>query len=156
MGREAADAALREFSPDAWVAEMAGPLPAREQLALSQIESATYLRNQLLRDTDWASMAHSVEVRTPLVDAALLFGLRAQLASFSHFTKKQLLSGALPRPLPPEVMNRPKTGFGIPVLGWWARSQGLPPAVADSRWWAVEVARLYGDVLTPRGDGGSD
>ena len=30
------------------------------------------MRNQLLRDTDWASMAHALEVRVPLVDAALL------------------------------------------------------------------------------------
>ena len=91
-----------------------------------------------------------------MVDAALLFGLSSQLASFSHYTKKQLLSGVLPRPLPPEVLGRPKTGFGIPVAGWWARSQRLPPIAADSRWWAVEVARLYGDVLTPPDGSGSD
>ena len=35
------------------------------QVAL--LESTRYLRNQLLRDSDWASMAHSVELRTPLV-----------------------------------------------------------------------------------------
>ena len=36
------------------------------------LESANYLRNQLLRDADWAGMAHSVEIRCPLVDYALL------------------------------------------------------------------------------------
>ena len=36
------------------------------------LESSLYMRNQLLRDTDWASMAHSLEVRVPLVDAELL------------------------------------------------------------------------------------
>ena len=37
------------------------------------------MRNQLLRDTDWASMAHSLEVRVPLVDAVLLEKARAAL-----------------------------------------------------------------------------
>ena len=53
---------LQGFSPDAWVGEMSGALPADARLALGQIESTTYLRNQLLRDSDWASMDHSVEV----------------------------------------------------------------------------------------------
>lgn len=36
------------------------------RLKLAQIESIIYLRNQLLRDSDWASMYHGVELRTPL------------------------------------------------------------------------------------------
>ena len=36
------------------------------------MESQIYLRNQLLRDSDWASMYHSIELRTPLVDFFLL------------------------------------------------------------------------------------
>jgi asparagine synthase (glutamine-hydrolysing) len=39
------------------------------------MESSLYMRNQLLRDTDWASMAHSLEVRVPLVDSKLLRSL---------------------------------------------------------------------------------
>ena len=35
------------------------------------LESSRYLRNQLLRDSDWAGMAHSLEIRVPLVDAVL-------------------------------------------------------------------------------------
>src|SRR5665647_1920952 len=38
---------------------------------VSALEARWYMRNQLLRDTDWASMTHSVEVRVPLVDWAL-------------------------------------------------------------------------------------
>ena len=37
-------------------------------LSLAQIESTAYLRNHLLRGSDWASMDHSVYLRTPLVD----------------------------------------------------------------------------------------
>ena len=40
------------------------------------LDSTLYLRNQLLRDCDWESMHHSLELRTPLVDVALLGALR--------------------------------------------------------------------------------
>src|SRR5581483_1251603 len=39
-----------------------------DRLRLMALEAAWYMRNQLLRDTDWASMAHGLEVRVPLVD----------------------------------------------------------------------------------------
>src|SRR5262249_33204366 len=48
----------------------AGAAPAYAQVAA--LESCWYMRNQLLRDTDWSSMAHGVEVRVPLVDFALI------------------------------------------------------------------------------------
>ena len=43
-----------------------------KKIFLSNLESIYYLRNQLLRDSDWASMYHGVELRTPLVDITLL------------------------------------------------------------------------------------
>jgi len=39
---------------------------------LACLESCWYMRNQLLRDSDWAGMAHSLEIRVPLVDVELL------------------------------------------------------------------------------------
>ena len=38
---------------------------------VQRLEKRLYLRNQLLRDADWAGMAHGVEIRVPLVDARL-------------------------------------------------------------------------------------
>ena len=35
---------------------------------IAALESCWYMRNQLLRDTDWSSMAHGLEVRSPLLD----------------------------------------------------------------------------------------
>src|SRR5438105_1268434 len=61
MGPELAAAALKEFDVDHWVQTMTGPLPDNSLLALGQIDSMSYLRNQLLRDSDWASMDQSVE-----------------------------------------------------------------------------------------------
>ena len=85
MGPELAREALADFDATARVREMAGPVPEDSKLALSQLESMTYLRNQLLRDSDWASMDHSVELRTPLVDAYLLGQMRGLLPQFAKF-----------------------------------------------------------------------
>ena len=46
-----------------------------DHLKVSALEMQWYMKNQLLRDTDWASMAHSLEVRVPLVDVTLLQAL---------------------------------------------------------------------------------
>ena len=104
--------------PEHWLTAMVGNLPSDPALALAQIESMTYLRNQLLRDGDWASMAHSVELRTPLVDAHLLKQLGPILWQFKTFPNKTLLGLAPARQLPDNIITRKKTGFGIPVKTW--------------------------------------
>jgi len=113
-----------------------------QQLALAQLESTMYLRNQLLRDSDWASMHHSVELRTPLVDAHLLDNLQPYLYAFPRFPKKSLLANAPSKPLPAVVRNRPKTGFSIPVYQWMA---DLAPQERGTRAvaWAKYVASKY-------------
>jgi asparagine synthase (glutamine-hydrolysing) len=140
MGADAAAQALRGFSPQAWVAEHCGPLAADPVLALAQVESMAYLRNQLLRDSDWASMDHSVELRTPLVDAHLLERLAPCLAQFGQFPGKSLLSQAPRSPLPPAVTNRRKTGFGIPVQQWL--SDGPPAPGPRLSGWAAWMRRV--------------
>jgi asparagine synthase (glutamine-hydrolysing) len=47
------------------------PMPGSGQAAVSLLELSFYMRNQLLRDVDWAGMRHSVEIRVPLVDSML-------------------------------------------------------------------------------------
>ena len=49
------------------------------------------MRNQLLRDSDWASMYHGVELRTPLVDIKLLENLTTVMNSYSLYNDKQAL-----------------------------------------------------------------
>lgn len=124
MDAELAREALRGFDPVVWVQAMTGPLAADPMLALGQIESMCYLRNQLLRDSDWASMDHSVELRTPLVDAKLLQALPGALPAFSGFPNKRLLANAPAVALPYDIVHRPKTGFGIPVNRWLAEAGG--------------------------------
>jgi asparagine synthase (glutamine-hydrolysing) len=78
---------------------------------VATLEASLYMRNQLLRDADWASMAHSVEVRTPLVDAYLL----RQLAPLLLQTRDK---SALASILPDYLRDRPKSGFFVPMKEW--------------------------------------
>ncbi len=96
------------------------PAVPREQadlLRVSALETCYYMRTQLLRDADWAGMAHSIEIRVPLVDMTLLRQLAPLRAS--RFTpRKPGVANCLTKPLPPEVLSRPKTGFSVPVREW--------------------------------------
>lgn len=139
MGDDAAADALEGFAAEARVRVMTGALPCDPYLALGQIESMTYLRNQLLRDSDWASMDHGVELRTPLVDAWLLREVTPLLPAFRHFPNKALLAEAPARALPEAVRRKDKTGFGIPLGQWLAGRDGSSSTVS-SRTWAREVA----------------
>jgi asparagine synthase (glutamine-hydrolysing) len=119
------------------------------------LESTLYLRNQLLRDSDWASMAHSLELRTPLVDAQLLATLGPYARGFNGGVGKAMLAHAPERPLLETVVNRPKTGFSVPMAKWlsestdpraWTRVHLL--ATTQSTWarrWAhIVVDRMTG------------
>ena len=143
MGADLAAAGLQGFSPEAWVGQMSGPLAFDGKLAVGQIESTTYMRNQLLRDSDWASMDHSVELRTPLVDAWLLRDLQPLLGALSQFPNKRLLAEAPTKPLPEALINRPKTGFGIPVQKWLKQIGHASAGAGPSNAWAREVANFY-------------
>ena len=136
MGPELARAAIAAFDATVWVREMAGPVPEDPKLAIAQIESMAYLRNQLLRDSDWASMDHSVELRTPLVDAYLLGQVRALLPQFAKFHNKTLLANSPGRALPSGIIKRTKTGFGIPIGRWLQDHPG-------SRSWPKELVAAY-------------
>ena len=107
---------------------------------ISTLESAWYMRNQLLRDADWAGMAHSLEIRTPLVDAALLRRL-ARWTAGSHPLGKQDMAAAPGTPLPAAVLNRAKTGFTVPIRSWLAEKSGQDAGERGIRNWARTVYR---------------
>jgi asparagine synthase (glutamine-hydrolysing) len=129
---------ILNFAPDKWLDWMSGTVAIDSKMALAQIESTTYLRNQLLRDSDWASMDHSVELRTPLVDAHLLSNLRSMLPHLPHFPGKSLLANSPSKPLPDIVQKRSKTGFSIPINKWIFDYLGRDTS------WQIEVAKNAG------------
>ena len=115
------------------------------------LESTQYLRNQLLRDSDWASMAHSLELRTPLVDAALLHSLRSLHTGFTGGAGKRMLAQSPKSPLPDQIINRPKTGFAIPMVEWLAAAtnrrdwNSVPLLSASGTPWTRRWARVVLD-----------
>lgn len=137
MGAELAHEALKSVDPLEWFEVQAGLMPTDPRVAVSMLETRFYLRNQLLRDSDWASMAHSVELRTPLVDAWLLRGLAPMAGAFRRFPNKTLLAQAPNDALPTEITNRRKTGFGIPVNEWLGSNAN---SSQPTRSWATLVA----------------
>ena len=80
----------------------------------------TYLPEDILFKVDRASMAASLEVRAPFLDADLVDWLAALPYQFKRQSGvgKHLLKQALRDRLPSQIMNRPKKGFGIPVAAW--------------------------------------
>lgn len=81
---------------------------------------ATYLPNDLLVKMDIATMAHSLEVRSPFLDHNLMeFAARLPVELKLHrgIGKCLLRDIALER-LPREVVERPKMGFGVPLASW--------------------------------------
>ena len=94
------------------------PMPKNNFSKVSVLESSLYMRNQLLRDTDWSSMAHSVEVRTPLVDSSLVKQLAPLLSRNTQSVKKDFLEKVPLLELPQKIKNRKKSGFVIPLERW--------------------------------------
>lgn len=97
------------------------------------LEMGWYMRNQLLRDADWAGMAHSLEIRVPFVDAELFTRLAPTLAGAAAPTKADMAATPFPA-LPPDILHRPKTGFFVPVEKWLKQSGGAPGARGLRGW----------------------
>jgi len=95
---------------------------------VSILEMTRYMRTQLLRDADWAGMAHSLEIRVPLVDMFLLRQL-APLRASRFSPRKADMVRCLRNPLPAEIVNRPKSGFVVPVREWMQETKSDPGAI---------------------------
>lgn len=113
-----------------------------EHALVASLELSWYMRNQLLRDTDWAGMAHSLEIRVPLVDVEF-FRRLAPLMANGRCPAKQELAHTVGRTLlPEEIFNREKTGFGIPVRSWLAKKDVENGGERGLRGWAKHVLSM--------------
>lgn len=112
------------------------------RLRVTALESVWYMRNQLLRDTDWAGVAHGLEVRLPLVDWTLLRRLAPLLAARPEIGKDALARSPR-RPLPAALLERPKTGFTVPVRDWLLAGRAAPEPERGLRGWARYVYRHF-------------
>jgi asparagine synthase (glutamine-hydrolysing) len=109
---------------------------------VSYLETSRYMRSQLLRDADWAGMAHSLEIRVPFVDVATIRYLTTQRAKGISYSKRDLAAAARP-PLPGEIVARPKTGFTVPVRDWMLAAGQSDAGQRGQRAWQSAIARAY-------------
>ena len=80
----------------------------------------TYLQDDILVKVDRASMMNSLEVRAPFMDVHVVEFLNRLPYDFKlkGFRGKHLLKETMRGKLPPDIIDRPKKGFGIPVSLW--------------------------------------
>jgi asparagine synthase (glutamine-hydrolysing) len=97
-----------------------GPSDAWRRILVA--EQSLYMRNQLLRDSDWATMAHGLELRVPLVDRLVTERLGTSLAHLHGRGGKLALAKASVPALPEAIIKRPKTGFSLPMNEWVPRA----------------------------------
>ncbi|HOW43033.1 MAG TPA: asparagine synthase (glutamine-hydrolyzing) [Candidatus Omnitrophota bacterium] len=110
--------------------------------AVSLLEMRGYLANMLLRDCDFMSNSHALEVRVPFLDHELVAAI-AQVcpAIKARRPAKYLLRRAMADMLPPELFRRPKMGFVFP---WeiWMRDRLKQPI--DEQLYGFEQAEELG------------
>jgi len=136
---------LKGFTPMEMVLPFYTGSDARTPLARSQnADIHVYMTDDVLVKADRMSMAHSLEVRCPLLDYRLIeFGTRLPDA-----LKVRGRAGKLPlrelaaRRLPEEVRNKPKQGFSIPAAKWL---RGDLKPMAESL--LFDSSRPFGGVL---------
>ena len=130
------DPAFREATAEAGTAAgILGPLATwrgGDAVAAAQaVDLSLYLPDDLLVKVDIASMANSLEVRSPFLDRELVeFAVSLPTSlKIRGRERKYVLKKALEDRVPHENMYRPKQGFGVPI-GAWFRGD-LAPMLED-------------------------
>ncbi len=127
-----------------------------DPLALIQyLDLKTYLVGDINTKVDRASMAHSLEVREPLMDHPLVEWLATLPSSFKLRGQegKYLFKKALEPMLPDDVLYRPKMGFAVPLARWFrgplrqrVRDAVLGERLADTGWFDAGALRQLVDA----------
>ena len=124
---------LRRLAPLSHIAaalQSGRPLGDFDRVAA--METSLYMRNQLLRDADWAGMAHSIEIRVPYVDPFFLAALPSGDV-LATIKAKEAMADVPQPPLPEASRNRSKTGFVTPVGRWMRDASGAASAHCGER-----------------------
>jgi asparagine synthase (glutamine-hydrolysing) len=128
--------------------------------ALQRLDLGTYLPGDLLLKADIASMAHSLELRSPFLDhevVALGLALPDRLKTRGR-EGKVALRRAFADDLPPDVVTRGKTGFGVPLGRWFRddlRELARDVLATDRGWFRPDtVGRLLDEHVSGRADHG--
>ncbi len=99
-------------------------IPDQEQINdVLLTDTQLVLSCDMLTKVDLMSMANSLEVRVPFLDVEVVdfvFSLPGNY-KIDQNTRKKVLQDAFRDVLPPELYNRPKKGFEVPLLKWFRR-----------------------------------
>jgi asparagine synthase (glutamine-hydrolysing) len=127
-----------------------------DPLALIQyLDLKTYLVGDINTKVDRASMAHSLEVREPLMDHELLEWMATLPSAFKVRGQegKFLLKKAMEPRLPQDILYRPKMGFSVPLARWFrgplrerVRDAVLGPRLAATGWFNEDYLRHVVDA----------
>jgi asparagine synthase (glutamine-hydrolysing) len=125
-----------------------------------------YLSDDLLVKMDRATMAHSLEGRSPFLDHTLMEFAATLPAAFKleGSTKKRVLKTALQGVVPDAILHRPKMGFGAPITGWFRQELRemaydvllSPRAIQRGYFRPSDLGRLLDDHCAGRADHGED
>jgi asparagine synthase (glutamine-hydrolysing) len=129
---------------------------ASPRAKVAALELSWYMRHQLLRDSDWASMAHSLELRVPFVDLPFLRHAAPRIAGPNPPSKVEMARSA-PSELPAGLLDRPKTGFTIPVRDWLLKSALSSQSASKRDFGTIDLAgrglRGWGQYVYSRSTG---
>jgi asparagine synthase (glutamine-hydrolysing) len=107
---------------EAWFREILAGSDATDDVnRLLDLDTQTYLPDDILVKVDIASMAHALEVRAPLLDQTLvewMAGLGGEL-KLRGLRGKRILRRAAAGLVPRAILTRKKRGFALPVDGWF-------------------------------------
>lgn len=123
---------LAGYHPHDRFKELAAEVEGAHALSVVQyIDMHTYLPGDILTKVDRASMAHSLEVRVPILDHKFVeWGMRLNPESrIVDGEGKAVMKQAVRGLIPDEIIDRPKKGFNIPA-GHWMREE-LAPMLRD-------------------------
>ncbi|MFC4211329.1 asparagine synthase (glutamine-hydrolyzing) [Pedobacter lithocola] len=101
------------------------PNHLKDEEQASWLETNLYMQNQLLKDTDFMSMQHGVEVRVPFLDNEIItaIALIDNNIKYKGLRSKSLLIDAFKDILPEKIWNRNKMGFTFPFQNWLKHNQ---------------------------------
>jgi len=134
VGQEMACEGLQRLRILDLIRETITPDPGTPVARVMALESSLFLRSQLLRDIDWASMAHSLEVRVPLVDAFLLRQVAPAIVANGRLNGKDLLAASPRQPLPAAILQRKKSGFTVPIRTWLGHDRDAKTQFGGRPW----------------------
>jgi asparagine synthase (glutamine-hydrolysing) len=130
-------AVLPGFRPEWTHTDVTAPVYAESQgwdpvARMQHIDLFTWLRGDILVKADKMTMANSLELRVPFLDAEV-FAVASRLpqdAKITRTTTKYALRRALEPIVPAHVLNRPKLGFPVPIRHWLRAGELLDWAYA--------------------------